>query len=106
MTAKRAAVEPLCGSPWLVDRKGAVARAHHGSALPHQEPRGAAATQHSSTGSGATGGSGAGEESSDSEGEQEGPQKLIRKVSTSGQIRSKVSDQNAAPSAVIITHSV
>ncbi|XP_072361119.1 diacylglycerol kinase eta isoform X4 [Scyliorhinus torazame] len=32
-----------------------------------------------------------GEESSDSDGEQEGPQKLIRKVSTSGQIRSKKS---------------
>ncbi|GCC41373.1 hypothetical protein chiPu_0025504 [Chiloscyllium punctatum] len=32
-----------------------------------------------------------GDESSDSDGEeQEGPQKLIRKVSTSGQIRSKV----------------
>uniref|UniRef100_A0AAX7V3A1 Diacylglycerol kinase n=1 Tax=Astatotilapia calliptera TaxID=8154 RepID=A0AAX7V3A1_ASTCA len=31
------------------------------------------------------------EESSDSEAEQEGPQKLIRKVSTSGQIRSKTS---------------
>nr|XP_020659929.1 diacylglycerol kinase eta isoform X1 [Pogona vitticeps] len=34
---------------------------------------------------------GPGEESSDSEGEHEGPQKLIRKVSTSGQIRSKTS---------------
>ncbi|XP_070607486.1 diacylglycerol kinase eta isoform X1 [Erythrolamprus reginae] len=34
---------------------------------------------------------GQGEESSDSEGEPEGPQKLIRKVSTSGQIRSKTS---------------
>ncbi|XP_077435985.1 diacylglycerol kinase eta isoform X8 [Vanacampus margaritifer] len=33
--------------------------------------------------------SGAADESSDSEVEQEGPQKLIRKVSTSGQIRSK-----------------
>lgn len=32
----------------------------------------------------------AADESSDSEGEHEGPQKLIRKVSTSGQIRSKV----------------
>ncbi|RMC07092.1 hypothetical protein DUI87_16548 [Hirundo rustica rustica] len=30
------------------------------------------------------------DESSDSEGEHEGPQKLIRKVSTSGQIRSKM----------------
>ncbi|XP_034021431.1 diacylglycerol kinase eta-like [Thalassophryne amazonica] len=35
--------------------------------------------------------SGPGDESSDSEAEQEGPQKLIRKVSTSGQIRSKTS---------------
>ncbi|XP_053165328.1 diacylglycerol kinase eta isoform X3 [Hemicordylus capensis] len=34
---------------------------------------------------------GPGEESSDSEGEHEGPQKLIRKVSTSGQLRSKTS---------------
>ena len=32
----------------------------------------------------------AADESSDSEGEHEGPQKVIRKVSTSGQIRSKV----------------
>ncbi|VTJ82947.1 Hypothetical predicted protein, partial [Marmota monax] len=32
---------------------------------------------------------GPGEDSSDSEVEQEGPQKLIRKVSTSGQIRTK-----------------
>lgn len=39
---------------------------------------------------GAVAGSGAVDESSDSEAEQEGPQKLIRKVSTSGQIRSKV----------------
>lgn len=35
----------------------------------------------------------AADESSDSEGEHEGPQKLIRKVSTSGQIRSKVSGE-------------
>uniref|UniRef100_A0AAY4BJV3 Diacylglycerol kinase n=1 Tax=Denticeps clupeoides TaxID=299321 RepID=A0AAY4BJV3_9TELE len=42
-------------------------------------------------GVGAAGGSGPVDESSDSEGEQEGPQKLIRKVSTSGQIRSKTS---------------
>ncbi|KAH0502983.1 Diacylglycerol kinase eta [Microtus ochrogaster] len=34
---------------------------------------------------------GPGEDSSDSEAEQEGPQKLIRKVSTSGQIRTKCS---------------
>uniref|UniRef100_A0A8B9JD44 Diacylglycerol kinase n=1 Tax=Astyanax mexicanus TaxID=7994 RepID=A0A8B9JD44_ASTMX len=48
-------------------------------------PRGAAAPP------GAVGGAGPADESSDSEGEQEGPQKLIRKVSTSGQIRSKTS---------------
>ncbi|XP_041924904.1 diacylglycerol kinase eta isoform X2 [Alosa sapidissima] len=40
---------------------------------------------------GAMGCSGPVDESSDSDGEQEGPQKLIRKVSTSGQIRSKTS---------------
>ncbi|XP_047226100.1 diacylglycerol kinase eta isoform X2 [Girardinichthys multiradiatus] len=40
---------------------------------------------------GAVAGTGAADESSDSEAEQEGPQKLIRKVSTSGQIRSKTS---------------
>ncbi|XP_017287305.1 diacylglycerol kinase eta isoform X3 [Kryptolebias marmoratus] len=40
---------------------------------------------------GAVAGSGAADESSDSDAEQEGPQKLIRKVSTSGQIRSKTS---------------
>ncbi|XP_073470303.1 diacylglycerol kinase eta isoform X2 [Aquarana catesbeiana] len=40
---------------------------------------------------GASSGTAAGEESSDSEGEHEGPQKLIRKVSTSGQIRTKTS---------------
>uniref|UniRef100_A0A8C7XU85 Diacylglycerol kinase n=1 Tax=Oryzias sinensis TaxID=183150 RepID=A0A8C7XU85_9TELE len=40
---------------------------------------------------GAVTGTGAVDESSDSEPEQDGPQKLIRKVSTSGQIRSKTS---------------
>uniref|UniRef100_A0A672K493 Diacylglycerol kinase n=1 Tax=Sinocyclocheilus grahami TaxID=75366 RepID=A0A672K493_SINGR len=50
------------------------------------------AGQYSASASGAVGGSGpVVDESSDSEGEQEGPQKLIRKVSTSGQIRSKAS---------------
>ncbi|XP_063282041.1 diacylglycerol kinase eta isoform X3 [Pelobates fuscus] len=39
----------------------------------------------------AVAGTAAGDESSDSEGEHEGAQKLIRKVSTSGQIRSKTS---------------
>lgn len=42
---------------------------------------------------------GPGEDSSDSEAEQEGPQKLIRKVSTSGQIRTKVSRAGSGGSA-------
>uniref|UniRef100_UPI00398E92E3 diacylglycerol kinase eta isoform X2 n=1 Tax=Pristiophorus japonicus TaxID=55135 RepID=UPI00398E92E3 len=42
-------------------------------------------------GPGTGGAAAAGDESSDSDGEHEGPQKLIRKVSTSGQIRSKTS---------------
>ncbi|XP_058681571.1 forkhead box protein Q1-like [Ammospiza caudacuta] len=37
------------------------------------------------------------DESSDSEGEHEGPQKLIRKVSTSGQIRSKLLRPHLSP---------
>ena len=88
MTAKRGSFQPLCSSSRLAERKGA---AHGGanaelraSSPPQQEPRGAAAPP------GAVGGAGPVDESSDSEGEQEGPQKLIRKVSTSGQIRSKV----------------
>ncbi|XP_019380564.1 PREDICTED: diacylglycerol kinase eta isoform X2 [Gavialis gangeticus] len=44
--------------------------------------------QHSAVAAAAAG---PGDESSDSEGEHEGPQKLIRKVSTSGQIRTKTS---------------
>ncbi|XP_043927637.1 diacylglycerol kinase eta [Protopterus annectens] len=48
----------------------------------HHHPVGSAST---------VGGSGTGDDSSDSEAEHEGPQKLIRKVSTSGQIRSKTS---------------
>uniref|UniRef100_A0AAY4BJ38 Diacylglycerol kinase n=1 Tax=Denticeps clupeoides TaxID=299321 RepID=A0AAY4BJ38_9TELE len=60
--------------------------------LLRQEPdRAAAGTSGMHHGVGAAGGSGPVDESSDSEGEQEGPQKLIRKVSTSGQIRSKTS---------------
>ncbi|KAM9320682.1 diacylglycerol kinase eta [Gastrophryne carolinensis] len=51
-------------------------------------PRDPAASASSSSGTAATT---AGEESSDSEAEHEGPQKLIRKVSTSGQIRTKTS---------------
>ncbi|KAM4859652.1 diacylglycerol kinase eta [Thomomys bottae] len=45
----------------------------------------------SAVGNPAAASSGPGEDSSDSEAEQEGPQKLIRKVSTSGQIRTKTS---------------
>uniref|UniRef100_A0A8C3XID3 Diacylglycerol kinase n=1 Tax=Chelydra serpentina TaxID=8475 RepID=A0A8C3XID3_CHESE len=52
---------------------------HSGAAAGQREARPPAA------------GAAAGDESSDSEGEHEGPQKLIRKVSTSGQIRSKTS---------------
>ncbi|KAI4872435.1 hypothetical protein NFI96_010147 [Prochilodus magdalenae] len=91
MTAKRGSFQPLCSSSRLAERKGA---AHGGanaelraSSPPQQEPRGAAAPP------GAVGGAGPVDESSDSEGEQEGPQKLIRKVSTSGQIRSKKKDE-------------
>ncbi|XP_017566344.1 diacylglycerol kinase eta isoform X8 [Pygocentrus nattereri] len=89
MTAKRGSFQPLCSSSRLAERKGAAlggANAElHASSPPQQEPRGAAAPP------GAVGGAGPVDESSDSEGEQEGPQKLIRKVSTSGQIRSKTS---------------
>uniref|UniRef100_A0A8C9SH29 Diacylglycerol kinase n=1 Tax=Scleropages formosus TaxID=113540 RepID=A0A8C9SH29_SCLFO len=54
--------------------------AEAGSSQPPQQTTGAS-----------VGGPAAVDESSDSEGEQEGAQKLIRKVSTSGQIRSKTS---------------
>ncbi|XP_031814292.1 diacylglycerol kinase eta isoform X3 [Sarcophilus harrisii] len=49
-----------------------------------------AAATASATAAAGVGPAGPGDESSDSEAEHEGPQKLIRKVSTSGQIRSKV----------------
>uniref|UniRef100_A0A3P9HT72 Diacylglycerol kinase n=1 Tax=Oryzias latipes TaxID=8090 RepID=A0A3P9HT72_ORYLA len=60
---------------------------------PRQEPeKGPAAEIHTHAAGAVTGtGTGAVDESSDSEPEQDGPQKLIRKVSTSGQIRSKTS---------------
>ncbi|XP_053419274.1 diacylglycerol kinase eta isoform X1 [Nycticebus coucang] len=71
---------------------------------PESERMAGAGGQHHppSAAGGATAGAGAvvtpaatsagpGEDSSDSEAEQEGPQKLIRKVSTSGQIRTKTS---------------
>ncbi|XP_043550375.1 diacylglycerol kinase eta isoform X1 [Chiloscyllium plagiosum] len=78
------------------DRK--AAQPHSKSSFCPQESEKAAAGM-AGAGAGAPqqqhaagGGPGAtGDESSDSEGEHEGPQKLIRKVSTSGQIRSKTS---------------
>ncbi|XP_023679491.2 diacylglycerol kinase eta isoform X2 [Paramormyrops kingsleyae] len=101
MAAKRAAFQPLSGSR-VPERKGAADRAKANpqccASPAHQEPEKEAAAAPGIGGSGmhrhvmgAVGGPGAVDESSDSEGEQEGPQKLIRKVSTSGQIRSKTS---------------
>lgn len=96
MTARRDASQPLSSSR-LQERKGtAEAKAKANPdwfyPSPRQEPEKgppSAAGIHAHV-VGAVAGSGATEESSDSEAEQEGPQKLIRKVSTSGQIRSKV----------------
>uniref|UniRef100_A0AAX7VLR4 Diacylglycerol kinase n=1 Tax=Astatotilapia calliptera TaxID=8154 RepID=A0AAX7VLR4_ASTCA len=95
MTARRDASQPLSSSR-LQERKGtAEAKANPDwfYPSPRQEPEKgppSAAGIHAHV-VGAVAGSGATEESSDSEAEQEGPQKLIRKVSTSGQIRSKTS---------------
>ncbi|XP_034418041.1 diacylglycerol kinase eta isoform X3 [Cyclopterus lumpus] len=96
MTAKRDASRPLSSSR-LRERKGAADRAQANpdwfDLSPRQEPEKgpvSAAGIHAHV-VGAVAGSGAADESSDSEAEQEGPQKLIRKVSTSGQIRSKTS---------------
>ncbi|XP_070293628.1 diacylglycerol kinase eta [Salvelinus sp. IW2-2015] len=95
MTARKDAFQPLSSSR-IPERKGAADRGKTNPdwsyPFPQQEPE----KGHSTTGIhahvvGAVGGSGAVDESSDSEGEQEGPQKLIRKVSTSGQLRSKTS---------------
>ncbi|ERE91553.1 diacylglycerol kinase eta-like protein [Cricetulus griseus] len=58
-----------------------------GAGSQHHPPGGAAAGTSAVSPTAA----GPGEDSSDSEAEQEGPQKLIRKVSTSGQIRTKTS---------------
>uniref|UniRef100_A0A3P9KH71 Diacylglycerol kinase n=1 Tax=Oryzias latipes TaxID=8090 RepID=A0A3P9KH71_ORYLA len=58
---------------------------------PRQEPEKGPAAEIHTHAAGAVTGTGAVDESSDSEPEQDGPQKLIRKVSTSGQIRSKTS---------------
>ncbi|XP_066542077.1 diacylglycerol kinase eta isoform X6 [Hoplias malabaricus] len=86
MTAKRGSFQPLSSSSRLAERKGAAlggANAELRASSPsQQEPRGASAGGAAPAPA---------DESSDSEGEQEGPQKLIRKVSTSGQIRSKTS---------------
>lgn len=78
------------------DRK--TAQPHANSFVCLQESEKAAAGAMAGLGPGAqhqahgvsSGAAAAGDESSDSDGEHEGPQKLIRKVSTSGQIRSKV----------------
>ncbi|XP_035030104.1 diacylglycerol kinase eta isoform X2 [Hippoglossus stenolepis] len=98
MTARRDASRPR-SSARLPERKGAAERGNKANnpdwfcSSPRQEPEKgpvSAAGIHAHV-VGAVAGSGAADESSDSEAEQEGPQKLIRKVSTSGQIRSKTS---------------
>uniref|UniRef100_A0A8C7F2A5 Diacylglycerol kinase n=1 Tax=Oncorhynchus kisutch TaxID=8019 RepID=A0A8C7F2A5_ONCKI len=95
MTARKAAFQPLSSSR-IPERKGAADRGKTNSdwsyPFSQQEPEKGQSTAgiHAHV-VGAVGGSGAVDESSDSEGEQEGPQKLIRKVSTSGQLRSKTS---------------
>ncbi|KAM5288056.1 diacylglycerol kinase eta [Ctenodactylus gundi] len=74
-----------------------AAREEPGGAVSPQEPErmaGAGGQHHPPGAAGAASAAasaGPGEDSSDSEAEHEGPQKLIRKVSTSGQIRSKTS---------------
>ncbi|XP_055007923.1 diacylglycerol kinase eta isoform X5 [Boleophthalmus pectinirostris] len=91
MTARRDASQPLCSSRKGVDRDRTNPECL--CSIPRQEPEKGAASAvgiHAHV-VGTTGGSGAADESSDSDAEQEGPQKLIRKVSTSGQIRSKTS---------------
>ncbi|XP_060909637.1 diacylglycerol kinase eta isoform X5 [Labrus mixtus] len=91
MTARRDATRPLRKPPGAGDR--AKANPDRFSPSPRQEPEkgpASAAGIHAHV-VGAVAGSGAADESSDSDAEQEGPQKLIRKVSTSGQIRSKTS---------------
>ncbi|XP_043748249.1 diacylglycerol kinase eta isoform X2 [Cervus elaphus] len=65
------------------DRMAGAGGQHH--------PPGAAGGAAGATVTPATVPAGPGDDSSDSEAEQEGPQKLIRKVSTSGQIRTKTS---------------
>lgn len=95
MTARRYIPQPL-NNPPVQERKRAADRAQANPGCfypnPRQEPEkgpASAAGIHAHV-VGAVAVSGPADESSDSEAEQEGPQKLIRKVSTSGQIRSKV----------------
>lgn len=100
MAARRAAFQPLSSSR-VPERKGAAGCTKvnpEWCVSTRQESEKGAVTvagivctgmRHHPIG--AAGGHVTGDESSDSEGEHEGPQKLIRKVSTSGQIRSKVS---------------
>ena len=98
MTARRGAFQPLPGPRAPESGKAAIERFTDNNAVwsfpsPAQDPEresAFAAGIHANVVGVAVAGSGAADESSDSEAEQEGPQKLIRKVSTSGQIRSKV----------------
>ncbi|XP_029112840.1 diacylglycerol kinase eta-like isoform X3 [Scleropages formosus] len=78
-----------CGSspPQDPDSESAGIQPHH----HHHQQQGQQQQQQQQTTGASVGGPAAVDESSDSEGEQEGAQKLIRKVSTSGQIRSKTS---------------
>uniref|UniRef100_A0A8C6UF64 Diacylglycerol kinase n=1 Tax=Neogobius melanostomus TaxID=47308 RepID=A0A8C6UF64_9GOBI len=93
MTARTVNSQPLCSSRRGVDVDQDRTNSECFCPSTRQEPEKGSA---SSVGIhahvvGTTAGSGAADESSDSDAEQEGPQKLIRKVSTSGQIRSKTS---------------
>lgn len=105
MTARRTAFHPLSSSRIPAERKGAAERVHNPECFDSspQEPEKPAATPSGLPAVGAVGGPGpvVVDESSDSEGEQEGPQKLIRKVSTSGQIRSKVRHAVSYPKPVL-----
>lgn len=105
MTARRTAFHPLSSSRIPAERKGAAERVHNPECCDSspQEPEKPAATPLGLPAVGAVGGPGpvVVDESSDSEGEQEGPQKLIRKVSTSGQIRSKVRHAVSYPKPVL-----
>ncbi|XP_030199471.1 diacylglycerol kinase eta isoform X1 [Gadus morhua] len=98
MTARKGVFQPLSGSR-APESKAAIERFTDNNTVwsfpsPAQDPEresAFAAGIHANVVGVAVAGSGAADESSDSEAEQEGPQKLIRKVSTSGQIRSKTS---------------